>query len=192
MLFLATVSIALLNPAATAAVRSSYESPESAICGHHDDVWGFSVDLPAGRCADGYLHGIALQLSAANDAFNRSIVIFAMANSAFLRSAADVAKAHVTAARALASGPITVVGRSTPAVGGEPGERWAYRYREKESGRERFVDLVTVLRPVRPARGPLDYYEYSFSLETTPELVVSERAIFESLLKSVAFSTPER
>jgi hypothetical protein len=67
-----------------------------------------------------------------------------------------------------------------------------YRYREKQSDRERLVDLVAVLRAVRPPRDPLDYYEYSFSLETTPELFMTERPIFESVLKSIAFSTPER
>jgi hypothetical protein len=72
------------------------------------------------------------------------------------------------------------------------GQRWKYQYRERASGRERLVELVTVLRAVRAVRSPLDYYEYSVLLETSPDAYVADRPVFESLLATVTFSVPER
>ena len=139
-MFLASASIVLAAQVASGqqpGSASSQEYAEPPACGHHEDIWGFSIDLPTGRCADTFLHGVALRLSEKDDAFERLIVVFAIGNVDFVRSAADVARAHVDAARDSALGPITILARSTAVVGATIGERWTYRYREKQSDRER-------------------------------------------------------
>jgi hypothetical protein len=188
----AAVLASQLAAGSALATVAAEELREPPVCGHHDDIWGFSIDIPAGLCADRYLHGVSLRLSDKDDDFARLIVVFAIGNSSFLRSSSDLAKSYVEAARGSASGPVAVLSRAAWVVGETPGVRWTYRYREKASGRELLVDLVAVLRAVRPPRDPLDYYQYAFYLETTPERHTAERPTFEAVLRSVTFSSPDR
>ena len=130
MTFLWAMAVALAIQVAAGNARPpvyAREYEEPPVCGHHDDVWGFSIDLPSGLCADRYLHGVSLRLSDKNDDSERLIVVFAMGNSAFLRSSADVANRYVQAARGVASGPVAVLSRSAWVVADTPGVRWTYR-----------------------------------------------------------------
>ena len=70
-----------------------------------------------------------------------------------------------------------------------PGAQWSLAGCGATGG---LIDLVAVLRAVRPPVTSLDYYEYAFSLETTPESYRADVGEFDRLLGTVAFSKPER
>jgi hypothetical protein len=120
------------------------------------------------------------------------IVAFAIGNVMFLKSSRDVAAEYVDAARGVALDGVAVHARRAVVVGGVRGDRWLYGYRERVTGKDRLIDLVAVLRAVRPPVTSLDYYEYAFSLETTPESYRADVGEFDRLLGTVAFSKPER
>jgi hypothetical protein len=170
-------------------VASDFGPP---VCGHHDDIWGFSLDVPTGRCGERYLHGISVALTSADDEPERSIVIFANSNVMLRKSSRQTAGSYLDAAEDSADGRVQVLSRRALVIGGVRSDRYVYRYQEKGTHRQRIVDVVAALRPVRPGKDLLDYYEYGFELDSVPAMYSRDVLEFERLLATVAFSEPER
>jgi len=160
------------------------------VCGHHQDVRGFSLDLPASLCGHRYLHGFRVGLSG-DDVRHRSIVVWASGNANFYKRSRDITVAAVEALKSEAASGVHVLSRSSTAVQGVPAERWRYTFRTRTDEVEHFVDMVAVLRPLRPNPKWSDYYEYSITLDTTRNDYAADVNIFEAVLASLAFSEPE-
>jgi len=159
------------------------------VCGHHQDVRGFSLDLPASLCGHRYLHGFWVGL-AGDDVDHRSIVVWASGNANFYKRSRDITRAAVEALKSEEASRLHVVSRSRTAVQGVPAERWRYTFRTG-GDEERLVDMVAVLRPLRPYPKWSDYYEYSISLNTTRSDYAADVKTFEAVLGSLTFSEPE-
>ena len=172
------------------------ELQEEPICDHHDDIWGFSVDLPERSCGDPYLHGISVTLPGVPRRYgktpDRVVVIFAAYTPEDVENSRQLAARYVEAARERSVGRVSVVSRRAFPVGQTGGTRWVYRYRHRARRFERLVDIVTVLRAVRRHDGSVLSYEYAFILETMPGHYREEKQFFDRLLQTVSFSTPER
>jgi len=190
---IAAFSLAVYVAAAlpTLAKRDYVDPPA---CGHHEDIWGFTIDLPAGKCAEAYLHGISLRLSPKDAPTERLFVVWASYNSGFLENVREMVREEVAATQELnATGRVRIISQSAATVGGSPAIRLIYRYTGRDAPHaEHVTDTYCVPRAYKPNPAPLDYYEYQFRLETTPEFYERERPSFEKLVASVTFTEPER
>jgi hypothetical protein len=183
--------LVLIALGASAPAQDEDEWLRQPVCGHHGDVRGFSLDLPAPLCGHRYLHGFWVGLSGVDADAHRSIVVWASANADFYKTSRDIAVAAVDAQKSESVGGVHVVGRAPTAVEGVPAERWRYTFRSRPDARERLVDLVAILRPLRPKPKWFDYYEYSISLNTTPQDYATDVKVFEAVLGTLSFSEPE-
>jgi hypothetical protein len=186
------LSVAFVIAMGTAAVpQDEDEWLREPICGFHRDFRGFSVNLPAPLCGHRYLHGVWVQLSPTDAPIERSIVVWASGNANFYKRSRDIAVAAVDAMKPESIDGVHVTSRSSRAVSGVPAERWHYTFRPKADQAVRVVDLVAVLRPLRPIPKWSDYYEYSISLNSTPQHYGADLKVFEAIVDSLAFSEPE-
>jgi hypothetical protein len=183
----------------------SAELGEPPVCGHHNDIWGFSLDVPAGACGDPYLHGLSFRLTGRASS-GSLIVAFAAYNADGYQRNSEFAASYVAAARSEANGPVTVLSRRSVMIGGAPATRLVYQYTPRHrqytprrgqytprrGGGRRLVDVVTLLR-TRPGDPSQQLScEYAFLLETTPEKYRFARNIFERVLTGITLSAPDR
>ncbi|HXK08711.1 MAG TPA: hypothetical protein VMT70_03615 [Vicinamibacteria bacterium] len=177
--------------AASAWAQDDVPSPSKPVCGHHADARGFSLDLPQGICGHLYLHGLSVVLSKDTDPAERSITVWAARNANFDAKSSDIAAAEMGAAVRDSVDGVSVTRRASTKVAGVPGVRWQYGFRSKTDGADHVVDVVAVLRPLRPKPEWHDYYEYSIVLRSTPQEHESDLRPFEEILRSFTFGEPE-
>ncbi|HUL76626.1 MAG TPA: hypothetical protein VL691_05115 [Vicinamibacteria bacterium] len=161
------------------------------VCGHHADPRGFSLDLPKGTCGYRYLHGLRVVISTDADAVERSITVWAARNSNVDAKSSDIAAAEMGRAVSDTVDGVRLTHRANTKVSGVAGVRWQYGFHSKTDDADHVVDLVAVLRPLRPKPEWHDYYEYSIVLRSTPKEHESDLKLFEEILKTFTFGEPE-
>jgi len=187
-----SVAVYLASSLPSTLAAGDYVDPPA--CGYHEDIWGFTIDMPAGKCAEMYLHGISLRLSPKNASTERLFVVWASNNSGFLDNVQEMVREELAATQELnATGRVRIISQSGATVGGSPAIRLIYRYTGRDGHHaEHVTDTYSVLRAYKPNPALLDYYEYQFRLKTTPEFYERERPSFEKLVATVRFTEPER
>jgi len=188
MASLAAVALVLAASAQAQDVASPSREP---VCGHHANARGFALDLPKNVCGYQQPHGLRVVLSKEADPVERSITVWAARNANVDAKASDIAAAEM--GRTV---PDTLVGvrvtqRTNTRVSGVPGVRWQYSYHSKTDGADHVVDLVAILRPLRPKPEWHDYYEYSIVLRSTPQAHESDLSLFDELVRSFRFAEPD-
>ena len=181
----------VLMAAASAWAQDGGPSPSNAVCGHHADARGFSLDLPKGVCGHLDLHGLSVIVSRDADPVERSVTVWAARNAHYDAKSSDIAAAEMGATVRDAVNGVRVTRRASTKVSGVPGVRWQYSFRSKSDGADHVVDVVAVLRPLRPKPEWHDYYEYSIVLRSTPQEHESDLKLFDEILKTFTFGEPE-
>ena len=184
-------AIGVLLAAAIAAAQDDEAWRRELVCAHHSDIRGFSLDLPEGVCGHRYLHGFSIVLSVEGTPVERSITVWAAANANFYKKSRNVAAAEVAARAPDAVSGVRVLQRAPTKVAGVQGERWRYAFRSKADGADHLVDVVAILRALRPKPRWSDYYEYSILLYSTPQHHDADLRQFEAILKCLTFTEPE-
>ena len=167
--------------------RGAQTLGEKTICGRHEDIWGFVVNVPRGSCGDPYLHGVLLTLPGARDSSKRSIAVFAANNVMLYKSIRELA---LEAQQANDHGASTVLQRGPVIVAGIRGERW--RVLANARNEKVLREDIYILRRVNVGQNEPPDYIYTFTLVTTPAFYERDHKVFVAVLRSVAFTAPER